>query len=104
MFPSYIVSTDFHSHFREPDPVCPTVRREESQCLLLRVFTLPSIPGKNPLTLVFKVLRDVLVFAISHSDFTLVRLYLAIEGHRVPQLPLLPLPTAEADGVSRRFR
>ncbi|NEP00165.1 MAG: hypothetical protein F6K58_16100 [Symploca sp. SIO2E9] len=56
MSPSYVVSTDFRpiaeSRFRKP---CGT-ESYKTWYLLLRVFTQPSFPGWNPLTLVFKVL------------------------------------------------
>ncbi len=80
MFPSYIMSTDFLTHFRVPIPCVPRYGEKHLSDLVLRVFTLPSIPGKNPLTLVFKVVRDILVFNISYSHFTLVRLYWQLRG------------------------
>jgi hypothetical protein len=69
MFPSYIMSTDFLTHFRVPIPCVPRYGEKNLSYLVLRVFTLPSIPGKNPLTLVVKVLRDALVLGISCFSF-----------------------------------
>jgi hypothetical protein len=66
MFPSYIMSTDFLTHFRVPIPCVPRYGEKNLSYLMLRVFTLPSIPGKNPLTLVIKVLRDALVLGVPY--------------------------------------
>ncbi len=77
---SYVRSTGFCSHYREPIPVCPTVWRENLMCLsqcglglcpsgatgvLLQRFTRTSISVQNRLRRVFKVPRDALVIGIS---------------------------------------
>jgi hypothetical protein len=102
------MSTDFLTHYRVPIPLAQRYGENNLRYWLLRVFTLPSIPGKNPLTLVFKVQWNALVF--SFPVLSLVQTYLSIRkeivnfgGIEPPKIHAPIPPCAEATGFLGGF-